>query len=94
MAEAERGANQSVHCLSNLSTLSRAAAIPQVELYAGRVGLIANTLSDRLLSRADVVVSVGYVSGWWGAVPALVVSWCAVAMDRLGDVWSTGGFQS
>lgn len=43
-----------------------------MELYAGRVGLIANTLADRLLSRADVVVCVGYVSrratlgSWFG----------------------------
>lgn len=35
----------------------------QAELYGGRVGLIHNTLADRLLDMADVVVTVGYVSG-------------------------------
>lgn len=35
----------------------------QAELYGGRVGLIHNTLADRLLDMADVVVAVGYVSG-------------------------------
>lgn len=34
----------------------------QAELYGGRVGLIHNTLADRLLDMADVVISVGYVS--------------------------------
>ncbi|KAI7836323.1 hypothetical protein COHA_009831 [Chlorella ohadii] len=32
----------------------------QAELYGGRVGLIHNTLADRLLDMADVVVAVGY----------------------------------
>ncbi len=38
----------------------------QAELYGGRVGLIHNTLADRLLDMADVVVAVGYVSGSLG----------------------------
>ena len=36
----------------------------QAELYAGRVGLVHNTLADRLLDEADVVISIGYVSRW------------------------------
>lgn len=31
-------------------------------IFGGRVGLIRNTTSDRLLIEADVVVAVGYVS--------------------------------
>ena len=38
----------------------------QAELYGGRVGLIHNTLADRLLDMADVVVAVGYVRGSLG----------------------------
>lgn len=39
----------------------------QAELYGGRVGLIHNTLGDKLLDMADVVITVGYVSSsrWW-----------------------------
>jgi hypothetical protein len=32
------------------------------DLFGGRVGLIRNTTSDRLLEEADVVIAVGYVS--------------------------------
>lgn len=43
----------------------------QAELYGGRVGLIHNTLADRLLDMADAVVAVGYVGGSAAAFTAV-----------------------
>lgn len=48
------------------------------ELFGGRVALIHNSMSDALLDKADVVVTVGYVSKQAAAALCFFVSlvWC------------------
>lgn len=54
-----------VHAMPAVTTFQGIGVVPRelCDLFGGRVGLIRNTTTDRLLDEADVVVAVGYVSG-------------------------------